>query len=302
MRDGKLNFCIDSGPLNDIQVQLFGPPITAYTAGLTLHVLIAHTNTGPTRITVGSLNPTTVKRPDGGELLAGDLLAGMVAMLISDGTYFQCLNIGTGETGGGDTNVFQIDIPYVHDTGTPNHVVGLYSPPLADIREGRTVEVKLKNNVTGPTDFAPNNFPIHPVAHPDGSPIKAGDGVINQIWLLIFDGAQWQLIGAYFSTVPATPVQPSGSGRSLQFSCPSWWTPGSNSWLQRTPSLNTNRQVWSYSYFLKRPNAVQLPDITGTWSSGQDSEMLMLYAGDDSSYRGDCTGSYITAGPKGDRF
>jgi Concanavalin A-like lectin/glucanases superfamily len=306
VRDGKLNFCIDSGPLNQLQVDLPGPLIQSYTAGLTLNVLIAHTNTGPTRISVGSLNPTTVKRPDGSELAAGDLLAGMVALLICDGTYFQCINIGTGETGAPNTSIFKIDIPYVHDTGTvANHVIGAYSPPLDDIREGRTVEVKLANAVTGPTDFTPNNFPTHPVAHPDGTPIKAGDGVINQIWLLCFDGVQWQLLGVYFSqtpTVPAQPAQPSGSGRSLQFAAPTYWTPGSSTWLQRTPSINTNRQVWTYSLFLKRPNPTAIPDVTGPWSNGQDSEMLLLYAGDDSAYRGDCTGSHLTGGPNGNFF
>jgi hypothetical protein len=305
VRDGRLNFCIDSGPLNELQVVLPGPAIQAYTAGLTLHVLIAHTNTGPTRISVGSLNPTTVKRPDGGELNPSDILAGMVATMVCDGTYFQLQNVGTGELGG-PISVYQIDIPYVHDTGTANHLIGLYSPPLDDIREGRTVEIKLAHNVTGATDFQPNNFPIHPVAHPDGSPILPGDGVIDQIWLLCFDGTQWQLLsvccGAKAPTTPAQPAQPPGSGRSLQFLNPAWWTPGACSRLTRTPALNTNRQVWTYSEFIKRPNPTQIPDVTGVWSSGQDSEMIAMYAGDDSSYRGDCTGLLLTANPQGNYF
>ena len=305
VRDGRLNFCVDSGPLNDIQVNLPGPPIQAYTAGLTLRVLIAHTNTGPTRISVGSLNPTTVKRPDGSELNPNDVLAGMVATMVSDGTYFQLQNVGTGETGGPPT-LQLVDIPYVHDTGVANHLIGLFSPPLADIREGRTVEIKLANNVTGPTDFQPNNFPIHPVAHPDGSPILPGDGMINQIWLLCFDGVQWQLLsvccGDAAPTTPAQPAQPPGSGRSLQFLNPAWWTPGANSRLTRTPALNTNRQVFTQSFFFKRPNPTQIPDITGVWSSGQDSEMVTMYAGDDSAYRGDCTGAYLTASSAGNWF
>jgi hypothetical protein len=287
VRDGKLNFCIDSGPLNQIQVELPGPLMQSYTAGLVLNVLIAHTNTGPTRIAIGALNPTTVKRPDGSELAAGDLLAGMVALLICDGTYFQCINIGTGETGAPNTSIFKIDIPYVHDTGTnPNALIGLYSPPLDDIREGRTVEIKLKAAVTGPTVFTPNNFPTHPVAHPDGSPIQAGDGVDNQIWLLCFDGIQWQLLGVYFSAItpPAPdPVPVAGSKKSLQFTYGYWpsdwaWTyypsPTSNamSWLERRFSINGNRAVWTYSCFIKRDSGVLITDSTGTWSTGINCE------------------------------
>lgn len=303
VRDGKLNFCIDSGPLNQIQVELPGPLIQSYTAGLTLNVVIAHTNTGPVHISVGSLNPTTVKRPDGSEMAAGDLLAGMVALLICDGTYFQCINIGTGETGAPNTTIYRIDIPYVHDTGTANHLIGLFSPPLDDINERRTVEIKLANNVTGPTDFKPNNFPVHPVARPDGSPIQAGDGVINQIWLLCFDGVQWQLVNSCGSAAPITPATPAApTGRSLQFTNPAWWTPGACSRLTRTPSINTNRQVWTWSAFVKRPDPIQINDITGVWSSGENSEMIALYAGDDSSYRGDSTGLMLTANSQGNYF
>jgi Concanavalin A-like lectin/glucanases superfamily len=301
VRDGKLTFCIDSGPLNQIQVQIPGPPLTAYTAGLMINVLVAHTNTGPTRISIGSLNPTAVKRPDGSELSASDLLAGMVATLVCDGTYFQCINIGTGEVGGGaPPSITEVDIPYVHDTGTANHVIGLYSPPLPDIREGRTVEVKLANNVTGPTDFTPNNFPVHNVAHPDGSPIKAGDGVVNQIWLLCFDGVNWQLLGVYWSSIPATPAVPqAGSGKSLQFKY-TYMAGATMSFFRRLPSLNGNRQVWTVSFFVKGMVG-QLPNnqpVANTQYAFRD----WYFGAGDEGRNGDYTAVLFEGGPTGNNF
>jgi Concanavalin A-like lectin/glucanases superfamily len=302
VRDGKLNFCVDSGPLNQLQVVLPGPQLAAYTAGLIVNVLVAHTNTGPTQISIGTLNPTTVKRPDGSELQAGDLLAGMVATLICDGTFFQCLNVSTGGGGGGGTvTTYKIDIPYVHDTGTANHLIGLYSPPLDNINEGRTVEIKLANNVTGPTDFTPNNFATHPVAHPDGTPIKAGDGIINQIWLLCFDGVQWQLLSVYWSAIPTPPGPLSTLGRSLQFHRgPNGAVGSSGTFLKRFPAMNGNRQVWSYSFFIRRPNADALPDITQPWSDGLLSE-FMFTAGAGAS-GGDFTGVNYNGTPSGNQF
>jgi hypothetical protein len=279
VRDGKLNFCVDSGPLNELEVQLPGPALQSYTAGLVLNVLIAHTNTGPTRISIGTLNPTTVKRPDGSELAANDLLAGMVATMICDGTYFQLVNVGTGETGGPISQQI-IDIPYVHDTGIANHLIGLYSPPLADIREGRTVEIKLAANVTGATDFKPNNFPIHNVVHPDGSPLNMGDGLIGQIWLLVFDGTNWQLLGVMWTAgAPTVPAEPKvTTGKSLAFDYRGF---NQSSCLRRTPPLNGNRQVWTISMFVKRrdlnPNAQPYP--TQAWFSAGGGEAGSDYTG-----------------------
>jgi hypothetical protein len=250
VRDGKLNFCVDSGPLNQLQIVMPGPPIQAYTAGLTVRILVAHTNTGPVRITIGTLNPTALKRPDGSELAANDILAGQIATCVSDGTYFQLQNIGPS-TGGGAPSVTMVDIPYVHDTSVnANRLIGLFSPPLIDIREGRTVEVKVLNNITGPTTFIPNNFPEHNVAHPDGSPLKAGDLVNNQIALLCFDGVQWQLLGVYFSVPVVPPVVPSvATGKSLKL----WYRqPDQSSHLRRIPSINGNHQVFTVSMFYRR--------------------------------------------------
>jgi hypothetical protein len=276
IREGKLNFCVDTGLVNQVQVTLPGPVLTSYTSGLTLRVLVAHTNTGPTVIAVGSVNPTNIKRRDGSELQANDLLAGQIATVVSDGTFFQLQNLGQS-MGGGTASTYLVDIPYVRDTGTPNHLVGLYSPVLPNINEGTTVEINLKNNVTGITDFQPNNFPIHPVQHPDGSPIVSGDGVAGEIWMLCFDGTVWQLISATCcgsgpGAGPVTP--PPGSGKSLQFhDSGNWNMVNQKAWLYRYVPINTNRQVWTYSMFFRRPVDNVIPIGQTPYATGEDIEV-----------------------------
>lgn len=277
IRDGKLNYCLDTGPLNQLEVTIPGPPITSYGAGLTLRVLIAHTNTGPVTIAVGSVNPTSVKRRDGSELNANDLVAGQVATLVSDGTYFQ-LTGGLAAGAPGAPTIYRIDIPYVRDSSSNQNVwIGAYSPPLDDIHEGRTVELKLANNVNGPVTFLPNSFPVHNVVHPDGTALGLADGLINnQIVILIFDGVNWQLIGSRGSA--PVVVTPAVTGKSLEFIFNTYFPGPLNtmSMLRRSPSMNTNRQIWAMSMFLKRTNLInggniaQVPFSAGGGQSGSD--------------------------------
>jgi hypothetical protein len=277
IRDGKLQYCLDTGPLNQLEVTIAGPPITAYSGGLTLRVLVAHTNTGPVTIAVGSVNSTAVKRRDGAELHPGDIVAGQIATLVCDGTYFQLQNLGVSDSSPGAPTIYQVDIPYVRDTSAnANHLLGAYSPPLADIKEGRTVEIKLANNINGPTDFIPNNFPIHNVVHPDGTPLGLPDGLVaGQIVILIFDGTNWQLIGSRGAPVVTVPVV---VGKSLEFIFNNYFPGPLNtmSMLRRSPSMNTNRQIWAMSMFLKRTNLTnggnisQVPFSAGGGQSGSD--------------------------------
>jgi len=311
IRDGKLLWCVDSGPLNTVQLPTLMPMLLAYTPGLTLHVLIAHTVTGPTTICIGSLNPTAIKRRDGSELQANDMIAGQVATLVCDGTFFQLQNMGVGGGTGGPGGKYQVDIPYVHDTGAPdpnytdatqivkNHLIGLYSPPLPDINEGRTVEIKLDQTIYGPTDFAPNGFPIHPVAHPDGSPIVAGDGVPNQIWLLCYDGAQWQVLDVYQTAAggPTVPAEPKAYvGRSLQFApaaTGAWSHVGEMPYFLRTPAVQSNRSIWTQSAFLKWPNPQKSwPYFYNNLYYGDYVETLLMNGGDAGAWWGGCAGDW----------
>ncbi len=280
VRDGRLNFYVDQGVQNQLAISQLSPPIAVYDAGIELRVLVAHSViAGGVTITVGGLDPAPVVRLDGSALRANDLLAGQIADLVCDGRSFQVQNLGIADhAGSGDIDRYEAFIPYVHDTGTINNLVALYVPPLPNINEGRTVEVKLANNTTGPVTFTPNNFPTYPVAHPDGSAMSAGDGVINQIWLLCFDGGQWQLIS---SRADPTAIVVRTPKRSLQFQDPNagWWgTYTQFPFFKRTPLVAGNSNVFTFSTFIRWPVLIPRPNV---YPGGQtDLREFIISAGD----------------------
>lgn len=78
----------DTGGANAM-VGNYTPAITALAAGNAIEIKAAAANTGPTTIAVNALAPIEVRRPDGQALSEGDIVAGMVCLLIYDGTRFQ---------------------------------------------------------------------------------------------------------------------------------------------------------------------------------------------------------------------
>jgi hypothetical protein len=297
-RDSRLIYEIDTGPLNHVEIADLSPSLAGfgYQAGLELHVLIAHTITGPADIAIGGLNPIFIKRRDGTDLQANDMLGGQIVILIFDGTYFQLFSGLADSSGGAAADRYEVYLPYVHDTGTANHIIALYVPVLPDVAEHRTVLVKLANNVTGPTDFKPNNFPVYPVSHPDGSPIAAGDGVVNQIWLLCFDGVAWQMLSDY--APPGKKPGPQGSFKSLQFMNPSagsiqTYPNGSCPYLFRNPPAAGNRTVWTWSAFVKYPIAQHKPYYYPGWFNDQSEA---LFTAGNGAAGGDLTGAYFIGG------
>jgi hypothetical protein len=295
-RDSRLIYGTDTGPLNHVELADLVPSLPDYEAGLEIHVRIAHTITGPTDIAIGSLNAIFIKRRDGTDLQANDMLGGQIVILIFDGTYFQLFSGLADSSGGGAADRYEVYLPYVHDTGAANHVVALYVPVLPDIAEHRTVLVKLKNAVTGPCDFTPNNFPTKPITHPDGSPMNAGDGVVNQIWLLCFDGVSWQMLANY--APPGKPPGPQGSFKSLQFMNPDQgsiqtYPNGSCPYLFRNPLAAGNRTVWSWSAFIKYPTVQDKPYYYPGWFNDQSEALFTAGSG---AAGGDLTGAQFIGG------
>lgn len=80
-----------SGAANTITA-VFNPAITSLATGKIYQVKIANTNTGDTVIDVNALPTKEVRSLDLQQLEAGQITAGMMALLQYDGTYFQLCN------------------------------------------------------------------------------------------------------------------------------------------------------------------------------------------------------------------
>jgi len=88
----KIPYTVDTGAVNAL-VAPFTPPITAVTEGDFISVRVKNTNTGPTTIAVNALAALPIKRDDGLDLQAGDLLALEQILLENHSAYWQVLGL-----------------------------------------------------------------------------------------------------------------------------------------------------------------------------------------------------------------
>ena len=85
------NYLLETGAA-DAYVATMVPTVAAYVAGQRFSLKIANTNTTASTLNVNGLGAKSIKRIDGTALVAGDLIAGMIADFRYDGTNFQLLN------------------------------------------------------------------------------------------------------------------------------------------------------------------------------------------------------------------
>jgi hypothetical protein len=187
-----VNFCVDTGSINALSVALV-PALQAYKQGTPLRVLVANSNTGPCTINVNGLGNRPVVRSNGAQLQQDDLRAGMIALIVDDGTRFQMMNF-LGAIGG-TVNNYNIHIPYAEDTSTTaNAVVAAYSPAITAVAAGDLVLVKVKNTNLGPMTFAPNAMAAMPIKRNDSQPLQGGDVLANECILIEYNTTFWQML------------------------------------------------------------------------------------------------------------
>jgi hypothetical protein len=87
-----------SGSANSLVVTVPSPTVFTYTAGTTLLVKVANTNTGATTINVNALGTVNVLSSSLGALGSGQLVSGGVYPLFFDGTQFQLQTQATSVT------------------------------------------------------------------------------------------------------------------------------------------------------------------------------------------------------------
>jgi hypothetical protein len=189
-RSQRVNWCVDQGAANLLSVVL-SPPLSEYTPGLPLKVLVQNTNTASATIDAGP-GRVNIKRPNGSALNPGDLNAGGIVDLVYDGTAFQMVNflgLGTGASGGGDVNNYYINLPYAVDSSpTANIITANFSPAITTLTAGEAFLVKIANTNTGPTQININALPAINVYAQGGGALLPYDILAGSVFLFIYDG------------------------------------------------------------------------------------------------------------------
>lgn len=97
------SFSTGGGPAN-VYTATLAPAATAYTTGMHVTIKPINTNTAASSLNVNGLGAIAIRRADGTTLLAGDIIAGMMAELNYDGLNFQLLNPARGTLGTATNN------------------------------------------------------------------------------------------------------------------------------------------------------------------------------------------------------
>jgi hypothetical protein len=189
-----VNWAVDTGSTNALSCTV-SPPILAYEQGTPLRVLVANTNTGACTINVSGLGVRAIRRPDGSNLVAGDIKGGGIASLVDDGAHYQLVNFLGAAGAGGTTNNVLIDIPYCADISTTvNLITAPYAPAITSLVEGKFLAVKVNNENSGGVTMNTNALPSYPVLRNDAQPLEAGDIIKNECVLLEFHGTYYQCV------------------------------------------------------------------------------------------------------------
>jgi hypothetical protein len=98
VQSGKVNYSLDTGPPNLLYVTAV-PPITGYQVGLRFIVKVANPNSSAVQVSVSGLGAVPLVHRDLTPMGAGEVLAGSMIDIVYDGTHFQLLSGGSGQSG-----------------------------------------------------------------------------------------------------------------------------------------------------------------------------------------------------------
>jgi len=205
VRSQRINFASDTGATNAMVVA-YDPPITGYTIGLPLRVLVLRTNTSSTVTLDAGAGSASVKKMDGTNPAIGDLPAGAVIEVTWSGTVWQLTNF-VGAPASGPPVITNIGIPYcVDSSNVANQITAVFSPALdaSKVVPGTPILVKVANTNTGATAIkvnalpnavvyprgdTPSNPPYPPAVAP--APCVHSDMVAGDVVLFVYDGTAW---------------------------------------------------------------------------------------------------------------
>lgn len=122
VEDGSAFFAVASGSVNVMTVTL-SPTVASLAAGFVVRFQANNTNTGTATLNVNGVGALALKRPDGNDVQAGDIVTGCVYTAVHNGTHWRLVavedrpdkGLGTptevGNTGTGEDNLQTLTVP-----------------------------------------------------------------------------------------------------------------------------------------------------------------------------------------------
>lgn len=254
---------------NAIQVNI-ATPININFNGTQAEIIINHNNTGATTVQVGTAAavPVRVAGPSGLVALSGgELVTGMKALFLYDGTFAQLINpaVPTALSGYVTITEFQLaNFITGNDSGTPNNIVvtGLTGYPTPAGGTGPRVFVKMGtgNTNTGSVEITINGMGPFSLRYISGSgrvDLVGGELQENGIYELMWDSASFIVLN------PTPP--PIGAYAQVTFGPTSFQNiaAASNSIVQFNSVVNDPRGWWNSGAFKFVPTLPGRYSISG---------------------------------------
>ena len=291
-----LTYVADSGAAN-AYVATLAFPITSYTAGLTVTINPASSNTttNPT-LAVSGLTATVITKNGGAALVTNDIVSGTFATFRYDGTHFQLQNPqtlpATGVTAGSYTNINATFGADGRATSVSNGTSGGANPGASvfNITNPTTDVVTTPVSLLGGAQTIPSGYLLTstPININMGGIFSVPTAYTGTVTVAVFvDGSQIATTGAL--TIPSTAVTngswtaqcqlttyTTGVSGTYSFGCPFMLLPSSTATItlnggslavSGTTAIDT---TVSHTFDLKWTwsTATGSPTVTGQWGTG----------------------------------
>jgi hypothetical protein len=206
---GNVNATVNSGDTivfsNDLFSATLFPIPSSLVAGMSVRLKLNSGNVGASTLNINQTGAVAIHRAGGAALSSGDLLAGMIAEFVYDGSFWQIQNYLGLTTGATTNNYNTTNLPYALDTSTSSNTITVSPTPAlpSSISAGQPLLVKLANPITGATTIgiAGVSGSPFPVVGFTGQPLSYGSGRVGEMLWMLFDGSSWQIIN------PPLPLQ-----------------------------------------------------------------------------------------------
>lgn len=183
INQGRITYVADTGAADAYVVALPTAP-SSYTAGLSLTMKAANSNTGASTVNVNSLGVKSIKRFDGNNLLANDIVAGMLVHIAYDGTNFRIVGVHGSSQTSADASA-----------------AAAAASAAAASTSASTASTAATNAQTHYNNFRGTYYGAlasDPALDPLGNAVGAGDWYFNTTTdqSRIYDGAAWADVGS----------------------------------------------------------------------------------------------------------